>query len=60
MNRPPVLISAGELHAAVDRLAAEVSAAYSDGVVMVAVLKGSVPFLSDLVRRLSKIGRAHV
>jgi hypoxanthine phosphoribosyltransferase len=53
VSRPPVLISAGELRAAVDRLAAELSAAYSDGVVLVAVLKGSVPFLSDLVRRLS-------
>jgi len=53
VNPPPVLISAGELRAAVDRLAAELSAAYSDGVVMVAVLKGSVPFLADLVRRLT-------
>jgi hypoxanthine phosphoribosyltransferase len=34
-------------------VAAEISAAHSDGVVLVAVLKGSVPFLSDLVRRLT-------
>jgi hypoxanthine phosphoribosyltransferase len=34
-------------------VAAEISAAHSDGVVLVAVLKGSIPFLSDLVRRLT-------
>ena len=35
------------------RLASELSAAYNDGVVLVAVLKGSVPFLADLVRAMS-------
>ncbi len=35
------------------RLAAEISAAYDDGVVLVAVLKGSVPFLADMVRSMS-------
>ena len=35
------------------RLGAEISAAYDDGVVLVAVLKGSVPFLADLVRALT-------
>ena len=34
-------------------MAAEISAAHTDGVVLVAVLKGSIPFLSDLVRRLT-------
>lgn len=34
-------------------MAAELSAAYEDGVVLVAVLKGSVPFLSDLVRAMT-------
>jgi hypoxanthine phosphoribosyltransferase len=34
-------------------LAAELSEAYGDGVVLVAVLKGSVPFLADLVRRMT-------
>jgi hypoxanthine phosphoribosyltransferase len=34
-------------------VAAEISAAHVDGVVLVAVLKGSIPFLSDLVRRLT-------
>lgn len=34
------------------RLAEEVSAAYDDDVVLIAVLKGAVPFLADLVRQL--------
>ena len=48
-----VLIPADELRAGVRRLASELSAAYDDGVVLVAVLKGSVPFLADLVRAMS-------
>jgi hypoxanthine phosphoribosyltransferase len=36
-------------------VAAEISAAHTDGVVLVAVLKGSVPFLSDLVRALTVV-----
>ncbi len=36
-------------------MAAEISDAYSDGVVLVAVLKGSVPFLADLARALSVV-----
>ena len=35
------------------RLAREISAAYDDGVVLVAVLKGSVPFLADMTRQMS-------
>lgn len=52
---PParILIGADELRAGVARLGAALSAAYDDGVVLVAVLKGSVPFLADLVRTLS-------
>ena len=34
-------------------MAAEISEAHTDGVVLVAVLKGSVPFLADMVRSLS-------
>ena len=48
-----VLIPADELRAGVRRLASELSVAYDDGVVLVAVLKGSVPFLADLVRAMS-------
>ena len=49
---PKELITAAELDAAVTRLATELVEAYSDGLVLVAVLKGSVPFLADLVRRM--------
>lgn len=52
VSRLRVLITADELDAAADRLAGEISAAYPRGVVLVAVLKGSVPFFADLVRRL--------
>ena len=48
-----VIVRREELHAGVARLAAEVSAAYDDDLVVVAVLKGSVVFLADLVRRLT-------
>jgi len=47
------LLSAEQLRDGVRRLGRELSAAYDDGVVLVAVLKGSVPFLADLVRTLS-------
>jgi hypoxanthine phosphoribosyltransferase len=36
----------------VERLAGEISDAYDDGVVLIAVLKGAVPFLADLVRHV--------
>jgi hypoxanthine phosphoribosyltransferase len=48
-----VLIDPDEVRAGVARVAAEVSAAHPDGVVLVAVLKGSVPFLADLCRALT-------
>jgi len=35
------------------RVADEISADHGDGVVMVAVLKGSIPFLADVVRAMS-------
>ena len=35
-----------------ERLAGEISAAYDDDVVLIAVLKGAVPLLADLVRHL--------
>ncbi|MDQ1445034.1 MAG: hypoxanthine phosphoribosyltransferase [Acidimicrobiaceae bacterium] len=50
---PRVLIPADVLQAGVARLGAEVSADHPDGVVLVSVLKGSVPFMADLVRRVS-------
>jgi hypoxanthine phosphoribosyltransferase len=50
---PRVLFGREEIDAAVARLAADLSAAYDDGVVLVAVLKGSVIFLADLVRKMT-------
>lgn len=47
-----VLVPSDALHRQVVRLAAEVSAAHPDGVVLVAVLTGSVVFLADLVRAM--------
>jgi hypoxanthine phosphoribosyltransferase len=49
----PVLIGAEELAAGVRRLAGELSEAFGDGVVLVAVLKGSVLFLADLIRAMT-------
>jgi hypoxanthine phosphoribosyltransferase len=37
----------------VRRLAGEISASYDDGLLLVAVLKGSIPFLADMVRSLT-------
>jgi hypoxanthine phosphoribosyltransferase len=53
LTEPRLLVSAGDLQAGVTRLAGEVSADHPDGVTLVAVLKGSVPFLADFVRRLT-------
>lgn len=47
---PRVLVAADVLRAGVRRLGREISAAHPDGVILVAVLKGSVPFLADLLR----------
>ncbi len=52
---PPVadvLITRRQLHDGVRQLASELSSAYDDDVVLVAVLKGSLIFLADLVREL--------
>lgn len=53
--KPParVLHDAEDLRAANARLGREISEAHPDGVLLVAVLKGSVLFLADLVRHLS-------
>jgi hypoxanthine phosphoribosyltransferase len=50
---PTILVGPDELRAGVRRLGAELSATYTDGVVLVAVLKGAVVFLADLVRAMS-------
>jgi hypoxanthine phosphoribosyltransferase len=48
-----ILHERGELAAAAARLGAEISEAYPGGVFLVAVLKGSIFFLADLVRNVS-------
>ena len=48
-----MLIGPEELRAGVARLAADLSAVHRDGVLLVAVLKGSVPFLADLCRAMT-------
>lgn len=48
-----IVLDEAEIAATVDRLAAEISADFGDGVVLAGVLRGSVPFLSDLARRLT-------
>jgi len=50
--QPEILFEKDDIRAAVRRLADELSAAYDDGVVLVAVLKGGVIFLADLVRAM--------
>ena len=52
-ERVRTLISTDELADGVRRLAGELSGDYSDGVVLVAVLKGSVPFLADVTRAMT-------
>ncbi|RMG25591.1 MAG: hypoxanthine phosphoribosyltransferase, partial [Armatimonadetes bacterium] len=46
------VVSESEIQAKVRDLAAELTAAYPDGALLVAVLKGSFLFLADLVREL--------
>jgi hypoxanthine phosphoribosyltransferase len=50
---PPVLLDAVEIRATVQRLAAELSEAYDDGVVLIGLLKGSIVFLADLMRAMA-------
>ena len=48
-----VLLDADGIDTTVNRLAAEISERYDDGVVLAGVLRGSVMFLADLVRALT-------
>ena len=50
---PRVLLTAEQIDKTVARLAAEMSARYSGGAVLVGVLRGSVPFMADLVRAMT-------
>jgi hypoxanthine phosphoribosyltransferase len=51
-----VLLSAAEIAARVDALAAEIARTIPDDFVMVGVLKGAVVFVADLVRALHRAG----
>jgi len=53
LGEPRVLLTEEEIASTVARLAAEMSARYHDGVVLIGVLRGSVPFLADLVRAMT-------
>jgi hypoxanthine phosphoribosyltransferase len=44
------LFGPDEIHAAVHRLGRELTEAYPGGLLLVGVLKGSVPFMADLIR----------
>ena len=52
-GEPRVLLTGEEIESAVARLAAEMSARYPGGAVLIGVLRGSVPFLADLVRAMT-------
>jgi hypoxanthine phosphoribosyltransferase len=53
LPEPRVLLSTEDIDSTVARMAAEMSARYRDGVVLIGVLRGSVPFLADLVRAMT-------
>ncbi len=53
LTEPKVLLSAAQIDSIVARLAAQLSARFCDGVLLVGVLRGSVPFLADLVRAMT-------
>ncbi len=50
---PRVLLAAEQIDEIVARLAAAMSARYPHGAVLIGVLRGSVPFLADLVRAMT-------
>ena len=52
-GEPRVLLTAAQIDEIVGRLAAAMSARYLDGAVLIGVLRGSVPFLADLVRAMT-------
>lgn len=52
-GEPKVLLDADDLDEIMARLAGELSARFDDGVVLAAVLRGSVPFLADLARAMT-------
>ena len=53
VHEPEILLDRSGIDAIVERLAGELSERHDDGVVMIGVLRGSVPFLADLVRSMT-------
>jgi hypoxanthine phosphoribosyltransferase len=53
VDHPDILLDRNGIDDVIARLGAELSERYDDGVVMIGVLRGSVPFLADLVRAMS-------
>ncbi len=51
--QPRVLLTAEQIDEIVARVATEMSARYPNGVVLIGVLRGSVPFLADLARAMT-------
>lgn len=49
------LLTRAEIATAVERVAGEITADHPDGVVLVAVLRGALVFLADVVRRIGPI-----
>ena len=52
-GEPRVLLTATQIDEIVARLGAAISARYPDGAVLIGVLRGSVPFMADLVRAVT-------
>lgn len=50
---PRILLRPAEVDEIITRLAGELSERFEDGVVLAAVLRGSVPFLADLARAMT-------
>jgi hypoxanthine phosphoribosyltransferase len=48
-----VLVPAADLERRVSELASEISTDYPQGVLLVAILKGAVPFVADLMRQIT-------
>lgn len=53
VSAPEILLDGDGIEAVVSRLATELTERYADGLVVIGVLRGSVPFLADLVRQMT-------
>ena len=53
MQAPEILLDRAGIESTIARLAHELSEAHHDGLIMIGVLRGSVPFMADLVRAMT-------